>query len=43
MLVSRPGEAFDDDGDDTDDGDVLPGQEESSAEEPVVDSDTYGM
>ena len=43
MSVARLGEAFDDEGDDTDDGDVPPGLEESSAEEPVADSDTYGM
>ena len=43
MSVPRPGEAFDDDGDDTDDSDVPPGLEESSAEEPVADSDTYGI
>ena len=36
MSVSRLGEAFDEEGDDTDGGDVPPGLKESSAEEPVA-------
>ena len=36
MSVSRPGEAFDDDGDDTDDSDVPPGLEESMVEESIA-------
>ena len=36
MSVSRPGEAFDDDGDDTDDSDVPPGLEESIVEESIA-------
>ena len=36
MSVSRLGEAFDDEGGDTDDSDVPPRLEESSAEEPVA-------
>ena len=36
MSVSRPGEAFADDGDDTDDSDVPPGLEESIVEESIA-------
>ena len=36
MSVSRPGEAFDDGGDDTDDSDVPPGLEESMVEESIA-------
>ena len=36
MSVSRPGEAFDDDGDDTDDSDAPPGLEASIVEESIA-------